>query len=88
MLDKFLVLVTFTIFILSCSDSNRNNSAKLSTTSEITCPQCGHKKVEILPTEVCTFKYSCDKCKYEMTPKDGDCCVFCTYGTHKCPSMQ
>ena len=59
-----------------------------SNTSEITCPKCGHKKVEELPTEVCLIKYDCEKCQAELTPKDGDCCVFCTYGTHKCPSMQ
>jgi hypothetical protein len=57
-------------------------------TSEITCPKCGHKKTEVMPTEVCQIKYTCEKCKTVLYPKEGDCCVFCTYGTHKCPSMQ
>jgi hypothetical protein len=59
-----------------------------SLTSEITCPECGHKKVETLPTDVCQLAYTCEKCKTVLHPKDGDCCVFCTYGDHKCPSMQ
>lgn len=64
------------------------SSTVKSETSEITCPECGHKKVETLPTKVCVIKYTCEQCGTELTPKGGDCCVFCTYGTHKCPSMQ
>lgn len=56
--------------------------------SEITCPKCGYKKVETLPTEVCQLAYTCGKCGEVMHPKDGDCCVFCTYGDQKCPSKQ
>ena len=56
--------------------------------SEITCPKCGFKKKETMPTEVCLIKYTCTKCKTDLHPKDGDCCVFCTYGTQKCPSKQ
>lgn len=56
--------------------------------SEITCPECGHKKMEEMPTDVCLLKYTCEKCHAELHPKEGDCCVFCTYGTHKCPSIQ
>lgn len=67
--------------------SNDSSTAK-SETSEITCPECGHKEIEELPTEVCQIKYTCKKCGTELTPKKGDCCVYCTYGTHKCPSMQ
>ena len=56
--------------------------------SEITCPKCGNKKMETMPTDVCLIKYKCEKCAATLFPKDGDCCVFCTYGTHKCPSKQ
>ena len=56
--------------------------------SEITCPKCGFKKTELLPTEVCLLRYTCKTCGYEMTPDEDDCCVFCTYGNVKCPSMQ
>lgn len=64
------------------------SSSKTSTESEITCPKCGYKKIETLPTEVCLIKYTCDSCTAVSYSKDGDCCVFCSYGTHKCPSKQ
>jgi hypothetical protein len=56
--------------------------------SEISCPKCAFKKTELLPTEICLLKYTCSACRYEMIPKEGDCCVFCTYGDVKCPSKQ
>lgn len=61
---------------------------KMTTQSEITCPFCGYKKTETLPTDVCLIRYQCKSCKKEMVPKKGDCCVFCSYGDHKCPSKQ
>jgi hypothetical protein len=70
---------------LCCKAESSNNQSE---TSEITCPECGHTKTEVLPTDVCTIIYECEKCQTELKPKDGDCCVFCTYGTHKCPSKQ
>ena len=54
--------------------------------SEITCPKCGHKEMETMPTDVCLIKYNCKKCNVSLFPKDSDCCVFCSYGTSKCPS--
>lgn len=64
------------------------NDEDHSITSQITCPECGYKKKETMPTDVCVIRYTCEKCGTEMQPKNGDCCVFCTYGTHKCPSRQ
>ena len=88
-----LVLIIFVAFIYSCEsnkDEKKDCRKKIekSLTSEITCPKCGHKKVETLPTDVCQLAYTCKKCKTVLHPKEGDCCVFCTYGDHKCPSMQ
>jgi predicted ferric reductase len=56
--------------------------------STITCPNCGHKKKEIMPTDACQFFYECESCKKVLKPNKGDCCVYCSYGTVKCPSMQ
>ena len=56
--------------------------------SIITCPNCGHKKKETMPTDACQFFYECEKCKTVLKPKHGDCCVYCSYGTVKCPSKQ
>jgi hypothetical protein len=61
---------------------------KNSEASQITCPFCGFKKIESMPTDICQLSYTCTKCGKEMHPKNGDCCVFCTYGDHKCPSKQ
>lgn len=69
-------------------DSILRYSNDLSEQSEITCPKCGHKKIETLPTDVCLIAYNCEKCAAVLHPKEGDCCVFCTYGNHKCPSKQ
>jgi hypothetical protein len=71
-----------------CTNDSTAMSKEQSTTSEITCPKCGHKKTEEMPTEMCVIKYTCENCKTDLNPKAGDCCVYCSYGTHKCPSMQ
>lgn len=56
--------------------------------STITCPQCGASRTERMPTDACQFFYECSACKTKLRPKPGDCCVFCSYGTVKCPPMQ
>ena len=56
--------------------------------SVITCPHCGHKKTETMPTDACQYFYECENCKKILKPKAGDCCVYCSYGTVKCPSKQ
>lgn len=55
--------------------------------SEITCPNCGYKKKEIMPTDACQFFYKCEKCQTVLKPKKGDRCVYCSYGTIKYPSI-
>jgi hypothetical protein len=56
--------------------------------SEISCPQCGHKAVETMPTDACQFFYDCTGCGAVLKPLAGDCCVFCSYGTFPCPPIQ
>ena len=56
--------------------------------STITCPVCGYQKEEAMPTDACQYFYECENCKTILKPKPGDCCVFCSYGTAKCPPMQ
>ncbi len=67
---------------------SKKGKEKISLQSEITCPFCGHKKTETMPTDVCQFSYPCEKCKKAVKAKDGDCCVFCSYGSKPCPSKQ
>lgn len=56
--------------------------------SVITCPNCGHQKSEIMPTDSCVFFYECEHCHELLKPMAGDCCVFCSYGSVKCPPVQ
>ena len=56
--------------------------------STITCPHCRHMKGETMPTDACQYFYECENCKKIVKPKEGDCCVYCSYGTVKCPSKQ
>ena len=60
----------------------------IAVTSTITCPLCGFHKVETMPTDACQYFYQCEGCTQVLRPKPGDCCVFCSYGTIKCPPMQ
>jgi hypothetical protein len=56
--------------------------------STITCPQCGFSSKEIMPTDACQFFYDCKGCGAVLKPRPGDCCVFCSYGSVKCPPIQ
>lgn len=53
--------------------------------STIKCPECDYEKEEIMLTNSCQFFYECTKCKTILRPKEGDCCVFCSYGSVNCP---
>ncbi len=56
--------------------------------SVLTCPACGEKSEETMPTNACLFFYDCPACKTRLKPKEGDCCVFCSYGSVQCPPIQ
>ncbi len=56
--------------------------------SIITCPNCGFSKEEIMPINACQFFYECTNYGTILKPKLEDCCVFCSYGTEKCPPKQ
>lgn len=56
--------------------------------STLTCPHCGASHTERMPEEACQFFYQCSACKQVLKPKAGDCCVYCSYGSMKCPPTQ
>ncbi|WP_421832635.1 GDCCVxC domain-containing (seleno)protein [Limnobacter sp.] len=56
--------------------------------STIRCPSCGHLRTETMPTDACQWFYECEACKTLLKPLPGDCCVYCSYGTVKCPPIQ
>ncbi len=56
--------------------------------SVITCPHCGHTREEVMPEFSCAIGYACSGCGASLRPAEGDCCVYCTYGTVPCPPVQ
>ncbi len=54
----------------------------------LTCPSCGHVAVDTMPEDRCVIAYTCDGCGTVLRPKPGDCCVYCSYGDVRCPSVQ
>ncbi len=56
--------------------------------STIRCPHCGYEKDEVMPTNACLYFYKCTNCETLLKAEGSDCCVFCSYGTVKCPSVQ
>jgi hypothetical protein len=56
--------------------------------STLTCPHCGHVSLEEMPLDSCRFFNECVECHTLMRPQAGDCCVFCSYGSVKCPPIQ
>ncbi|MGB9745413.1 MAG: GDCCVxC domain-containing (seleno)protein [Bacteroidales bacterium] len=56
--------------------------------SVITCPSCGYQKKETMPEDSCQIFYECENCHTFLTPKRGDCCVFCSFGSVPCPPVQ
>jgi hypothetical protein len=61
---------------------------QLVTRSILTCPACGAKSDEEMPTDACVFFYECKACRKLLRPLQGHCCVFCSFGSVKCPPMQ
>ncbi len=41
-----------------------------------------------MPTDACQYFYECANCGVMLKPKEGDCCVFCSYGSVPCPPIQ
>ncbi|MGE0256819.1 MAG: GDCCVxC domain-containing (seleno)protein [Alphaproteobacteria bacterium] len=56
--------------------------------STITCPQCGSRADAIMPTDFCLVSYDCRDCGANLRPLAGDCCVYCSFGSAPCPSIQ
>jgi hypothetical protein len=56
--------------------------------STLTCPECGHQVKEEMPIDSCQFFWECPNCSTVIKPKQGDCCVFCSYGDAACPPVQ
>jgi hypothetical protein len=88
------------VYVLRCSSVNqargpsyappvgRGYASHVVTEARITCPECGFSKVETMPTNSCQHSYRCEACSASLTPRAGDCCVFCSYADEVCPPRQ
>ncbi|WP_236550823.1 GDCCVxC domain-containing (seleno)protein [Limnobacter sp. 130] len=56
--------------------------------SILTCPRCETRTPCLMLTDACQFFFQCAHCGVLLKPKPGDCCVFCSYGSVKCPPIQ
>ncbi|HAJ91526.1 MAG TPA: hypothetical protein DCO71_02705 [Gammaproteobacteria bacterium] len=56
--------------------------------STIICPECGHRETETMPTDKCQYYYECKGYGVILRPKQGDCCVYCSFGLMPCPPIQ
>ena len=56
--------------------------------SVLTCPHCGFARQETMPLNACQFFYECGQCKTLLSPRPGDCCVFCSFSSVHCPPVQ
>jgi len=61
---------------------------EVATRSIITCPNCGAQTEQEMPTDACLFFFECPSCRSLLRRKAGDCCVFCSYGSVRCPPVQ
>ena len=78
-------IVIASVWNWSCG---RGNAQQPLLQSIVTCPKCGHRTEEVMPTNACVFFFECPACGEKLKPKRGDCCVFCSYGSVPCPPIQ
>ncbi|MFC5431073.1 GDCCVxC domain-containing (seleno)protein [Paraburkholderia denitrificans] len=71
-----------------CVNNPQPGSTDARLRSTLTCPACGHAVELDMPTDACLFFYECERCHVQLRPSPGDCCVFCSYGSMKCPPIQ
>ena len=56
--------------------------------SVVTCPRCGLETETEMPTDACVVVFECTSCRVVLRPKSGDCCIFCSFASVKCPPVQ
>lgn len=54
----------------------------------IKCPSCGYFQMETMPDGEPVVQWKCPNCGKIAEPRDGDDCVYCSYGSVRCPTAQ
>ena len=81
-------LLAYGIYSYRKKKTSTSPSGSVELQSILTCPECGRVKEETMPTDACQYFYECEQCQKLLKPLQGDCCVFCSYGTVDCPPIQ
>lgn len=56
--------------------------------AKITCPDCDFTQQEVMPDNYWVTSYQCASCGTTLQPKEGDCCVYCSFSDQLCPAKQ
>ena len=56
--------------------------------STLTCPTCGARSEETMPSDACLYFHECPSCGTLLRPLPGHCCVFCSFGSVPCPPVR
>lgn len=56
--------------------------------STLRCPHCGKRSFDQMPAHASVFFYDCPRCTQVLKPRNGICCVYCSYGDVPCPPRQ
>lgn len=64
------------------------NLPKTQMVTLIICNDCQHAFVTEMPLIEEVHQIVCIHCESVMTTNKDQCCVYCSYGSEKCPKMQ
>ena len=67
-------------------DVGDEQQGSIKVTATITCPTCGANTEAEIPEDACQIVWDCPACRTALRPKQGDCCVFCSYADRRCPT--
>jgi len=56
--------------------------------STLTCPECGGRTTETMPTDACQYFFACRCCSAVRKPNAGVFCFFCSPAAFPCPPVQ
>ena len=84
--EKQQVLLGFPDAVVALGlDEKETNKDEQKDIATLTCPQCGHKQQEEIPTTSCVPFYVCEGCGETIKAQGENCCVFCSYADKQCP---
>lgn len=56
--------------------------------SVVKCPECGAFQMEEMPEEALVLAWECPGCGRVIRAAEGACCIYCSWGSVRCPRAQ